>query len=118
MVEEKRKHNRVHSLNILSYICLDENNNRTGEGMGRTLDISLGGILIETHSRIEAKYVLLLAVGFEDEVVDIRCEVVFSRQGSSGLFESGVRFLETDGKITQIIKDLVDKFKEAKKTTS
>jgi hypothetical protein len=78
--------------------------------MGRTLDISLGGILIETHVRIESKYILLMAVGFEDELIDIKGEVVYCREGAPGMFESGVRFLETDERMNKIIEALVTTF--------
>jgi hypothetical protein len=46
--ENKRKHERIQSLN-LSYICLDEDANIIKQGMGRTLNISESGILLETH---------------------------------------------------------------------
>ncbi len=112
MVEEKRKHPRVSTLNLFSYVCLDEKGNRIGEGMGRTLDISQGGLLIETRDKIEAKYIVLLAVSFEDELIDIKCEVVYSRRAESTMFESGVRFLESNERMQQIIQKLVRSFKK------
>jgi hypothetical protein len=114
MVTEKRKHQRIQSLNLLSYVCLDEDGNPHEQGMGRTLDISQGGILMETHVRIESKYILLLAVGFEDELADIKSEVVYCREGAPGMFESGVRYLETDERVDQIIEELVTVFKQEK----
>lgn len=114
MAIEKRKHQRVSSLNLLSYVCLDEDNNHLEQGMGRTLDISQGGILIETHLRIEAKYILLLSVGFEDELVDIKGEVIYCRQEDDGMFQSGVRFLEADKRVQEIIEELVTVFDQEK----
>ena len=112
MVTEKRKHQRIRTLNLLSYVCLDENSNHLEQGMGRTLDISQGGILMETHVQIESKYILLMSVGFEDELIDIKGEVVYCREGTSGMFESGVRFLETDEQMNQIIEKLVRIFNQ------
>ena len=114
MVTEKRKHQRISSLNLLSYVCLDEDGNHHEQGMGRTLDISQGGILMETHVRIESKYILLMAVGFEDELADIKSEVVYCREGAPGMFESGVRYLETGEKVNQIIEELVTVFNQGK----
>ena len=51
---EKRKHPRVNALN-LSYICLDEDQQVIKQGMGRTLNVSESGILLETHFPIEAR---------------------------------------------------------------
>ena len=112
MVDEKRKHPRVSTLNLFSYVCLDENDNTVGEGMGRTLDISQGGLLIETRDKIEAKYIMLLAVGFENELIDIKCEVVYSRRSESTMFESGVRFLESNDRMRNIIEELTKSFKK------
>ncbi len=114
MVTEKRKHQRIDTLNLLSYVCLDENNQRLEEGMGRTLDISQGGILMETHVRIESKYIILMAVGFEDELIDIKGEVVYCREGASKMYESGVSFLEVDEKVNHIVKELVEVFNQDK----
>jgi len=114
MVTERRKHQRLSALNLLSYVCLDKAGSQLEQGMGRTLDISQGGILIETHIRVESKYVLLMSLGVEEELVDIKCEVVYSREGQSGMFESGVRFLETDEKINQTVDNLVKVFNQKK----
>jgi hypothetical protein len=51
-----------------------------------------------------------MAVGFEDELIDIKGEVVYCREGMSGMFESGVRFLETDERMNKIIEALVASF--------
>ncbi|RLC31977.1 MAG: hypothetical protein DRH37_01750 [Deltaproteobacteria bacterium] len=114
MPTEKRKHQRVSTLNLLSYVCVDEQGNPLEQGMGRTLDISEGGILMETHVRIESKYIVLMAVGIEDELIDIKGEVVYSRKAKSGMFESGVRFLEKNEKMIQIVRDLVKTFNQEK----
>ncbi len=114
MVTEKREHERISTLNLLSYSCLDENSNHLDQGMGRTLDISQGGILMETHIRVECKYIVFMAMGFEEELIDIKGEVVYCREGVPGMFESGVRFLETNEKMNQIIKELVRVFEEEK----
>ncbi len=114
MAKEKRKHQRVDSLNLLYYVCLDEDGNQLEQGMGRTLDISQGGLLLETHVRIESKYILLMEVGFEDVLVDIKGEVVYSREGESGKFQSGIRFIQTDEKIIKIVEELVRAFNEKK----
>ena len=115
MVTEKRKHNRISTLNLLSYVCLDEDGKHLEQGMGRTLDISQGGILMETHIQIKSKYILLMSLGFEDELIDIKGEVVYCREGASGMFESGVRFLETNERVSQIVEELIRTFNLEKK---
>lgn len=114
MVTEKRKHQRISTLNLLYYVCLDENGHHLEQGMGKTLDISHGGILMETHIRIEAKYIMLLALGFEEELVDIKGKVIYSRKNESGMYESGVSFIETNENITRIVDALIKTFNQQK----
>jgi len=112
MVTEKRKHQRVSTLNLLHYVCLDENDSHLEQGMGKTLDISQGGLLMETHIQIEAPYIMLLALGFEEELVDIKGEIAYSRKNESDMYESGVKFLETNEKISRIVDDLIRDFNQ------
>ena len=69
--ENKRKHPRIPSLN-LSYICLDENNNIVKQGMGRTLNISESGILLETHFPIESEYLVLMTIALKEDLLEIK----------------------------------------------
>ena len=94
--EEKRKHSRIDSLNLLNYIYFDENQDETTQGMGRTLNISESGILLETHNRIDTQHILSLTIGFEEDVVDIKGKVIYSKKRAGGVFESGIEFLDMD----------------------
>ena len=114
MVTEKRMHERISTLNLLYFVCLDEDGNHLDQGMGKTLDISQGGILIETHIAIEAKYILLLALSFEEDLIDIKGEVAYSRKADSGMYESGIKFLEINEDISRIIDGLIKSFDREK----
>jgi len=46
---ERRRYIRPESLNLLDYIVVDEQGVQSEYSMGRTLNISIGGILMETH---------------------------------------------------------------------
>ena len=110
MVTNKRKHQRVSTLNLLHYVCLDADGSHLEQGMGKTLDISQGGLLMETHIRIDAQYIMFLAVGFKEELVDIKGEVAYSRKDESDMYQSGIKFLETNEKITRIVDELIEDF--------
>jgi len=93
--EEKRRHERIRSLN-LSYICLDENRNIIKQAMGRTLNISESGILLETHFPVDPSHTLQLTIGLEEELLDIKGRPVHITPKSDGKYEIGVQFLEFD----------------------
>jgi hypothetical protein len=108
--KEQRKHKRVGSLNLLNYVRLDENDHEEAQGMGRTLNVSESGILLETHIPIEQKTFVLLTIGLEEELVDIKGEVAHSRPGKEGKFEAGIRFLDIDDSAHQVLKKYIDAF--------
>jgi len=104
---EKRKHRRVNALN-LSYICLDEDQQVIKQGMGRTLNVSESGILLETHFPIEATHTVVLSIGFKDRLVDIKGRPAHIRSTGPGVYEIGVEFNDMDEKARHTVKDYLD----------
>ena len=111
-ITEKRKHPRVKTNNLVSYVCIDDSGNEIDEGMGRAIDISIGGILIETHDPIESQDILLMAIGIKDELIDIKGKVVYCRAEDSGMFRTGIQFLETNEKIRLFVMSLIKTYSQ------
>jgi len=109
--KEKRKHARIHSLN-LSYVCLDENNEIIKQGMGRTLNVSESGILLETHFPIDKTCIVSLTLGLKEDLIDIKGRPVHSSTNAEGKHEVGIEFLEPDGKTRKALKNFINKFKK------
>jgi len=106
-MNEKRKHPRVDALN-LSYICLDEDQHVIKQGMGRTLNVSEAGILLETHFPIEAKHTVILSVGFKERLVDIKGRPAHIRSKGAGVYEIGVEFTDLDETARHALKEYLD----------
>ena len=104
--ENKRKHERIQSLN-LSYICLDEDANIIKQGMGRTLNISESGILLETHFPIEPTHVVQLTISLEEDLLDLKGKPVHVRSCDEGKYEVGIQFVELDQNATDLLKKFV-----------
>jgi hypothetical protein len=81
---EKREKPRTDTHNLISYVYFDENNNPLGQGMGRTMNISEGGILLETHAFIDPQYILSFTISLEDEMMDVRGRVPITRSVTMG----------------------------------
>jgi hypothetical protein len=101
--EEKRKHQRIDSLN-LSYICLDEDQHVVKQGMGRTLNLSESGILLETYFPIGAEHTVILSIGLEESLLDVKGRPVYTRPKEQGMYEVGIEFLDPDENILQTIR--------------
>jgi hypothetical protein len=106
--ENKRKHQRIPSLN-LSYICLDEKNNIVKQGMGRTLNISESGILLETHFPIEPKYLVLMTIALKEDLLEIKGKPIHSRSNETGEFEIGIEFLEPNQDSIRLLENFINK---------
>jgi c-di-GMP-binding flagellar brake protein YcgR len=114
--EDKRTHPRIDALNLIAYTCSDENGQITVQGMGRTLNISEGGILLETHVQIDSQSDILLTIGLEDDLVEVKGKVVTSAPGKEDKFESGIHFKEIGETELTILKLYIIAFKDFKST--
>jgi hypothetical protein len=94
--DEKRIDTRTESSNLLSYVCLDDNNHELMQGMGRTLNVSEGGISLETHVPIDPHHIVSLTIALENDLMDFKGKIAHSRKREDGKFESGIDFIEMD----------------------
>ena len=115
--DEKRIDQRVESANLLSYTCLDENNYEMMQGMGRTLNVSEGGILLETHVAVSPQYIVSLTIALEDELMDFKGKVAHSKKREDGKFESGIEFIEMDEEKQVFFKQYIVMFRRQQNIT-
>jgi hypothetical protein len=111
MSDEKRKSIRYDSLN-LSYVCEDENGNILHESMGRTLNISESGILLETSDQNTTGNNIALQIALEDDLINIRGKVIHCNPGAQGLFKTGIQFTEVDEASVASLKRYIALFEE------
>ena len=104
---EKRKNPRIDTLNLF-YICLDEDHQVVKQGMGRTLNVSESGILLETYFPIEAAHTVVLSIGFKDWLVDVKGRPAHIRSTGPDVYEIGVEFLDLDETARHAVKDYLD----------
>ncbi len=107
MTADKRRTPRVDSPNLLTYVCLDERNTMVSQGMGRTLNVSEGGILLETHVPIDPQHLILLDIALEDDLMQFKGRIAHTRKREDGRIESGVAFIDLDEKKTQFLRQYV-----------
>ncbi len=100
-IVEKRNHSRYQSVN-LSYVCLDEEKQIIKQSMGRTLNISETGLLLETHFFIGDTNTVRLTIGHQNETVEIEGRVIYSKPLDNGKYGTGIVFSET-GKQSQSV---------------
>jgi len=67
-----RKHPRVKTRNLIAYLTFDEHDKVVSQGLSKALDISRGGILLETPDPIELGTISLLAVDLDTKFIEIK----------------------------------------------
>jgi hypothetical protein len=89
---DRRKFPRMKICNPISYDCVDKEGILLDQNMGIALDISQNGILLETAKIIDSKYIFLLFVDLEDNLIKIVGRVIFSVKKKDGKFKTGINF--------------------------
>lgn len=106
---DKRKHARYDTLNLF-YITVLEGETVVHQGMGRTLNVSESGILLETRFPVKADSQVALSIGFEEEILEIQGQAVYCKPGGDGIHETGVSFASLDGPTRSILLNYIKAF--------
>ena len=110
--KERRKHQRIDSLNLLSYLVIDQKGQVVTQGVGRTLNVSEGGILLETHIPLKPEHRVSLFVALEDDLVDVNGEIVYSTVSEEGKYNTGIAFENPDATSRGILERFIKAFQE------
>ena len=78
--------------------------------MGRTLNVSESGIRLETHTPIEPKTMVSLAIGIADDLVELTGQVVYLKERAGGFFEAGINFCTYNDEELSILKKFIAAF--------
>jgi c-di-GMP-binding flagellar brake protein YcgR len=108
--KERRKHPRVEISNLIAYICKDDVGNTIKEGSGKAINISQGGILIETGDPLEWQDILHLTIDIEDAWVGIKGKVIYCNTDDFEKYRTGIQFLETNDKIQTFVMNLLETY--------
>ncbi len=111
--KERRKDERFDSLNLI-YVCIDDHGTIVQKSMGRTLNVSESGICLETHFEIETNHLLDVTIAIEDDLVDIKGTIAFSRPGKEKKFETGIEFVEVDPHSRVVLHKFIELFNSLK----
>jgi len=110
---DKRINNRVSSINLISFVCMDENDKIVENGMGRTLNVSESGIMLETHNNIDQNLNILLSIGLEENLIDIKGKIVHSKLIDKDKYNIGIQFIELDDTSRLQMSNFVEAFKSS-----
>jgi c-di-GMP-binding flagellar brake protein YcgR len=112
---EKRRHPRIQTSNVLEYVLLDENLQPLDQGIGRTLDLSRSGALLETQKPLQGAYIILITVDLEGKKQQVRGRVANTRKPDrSGFYLTGVEFIGEEDEQRNAIVNFVKAYHRRK----
>jgi len=104
---EKRKHPRVKIHNLISYVCLDEDGKPIKNLMGTALDVSQGGLLLETTHQIEPGDVILITTDDQDRLIEINGKATYCREIGGGKFYVGISLQGSHNENIQFVRSMI-----------
>lgn len=107
---DRRKHQRLKTRNLISHVSYDLTGRLLSQGLSKALDISEGGILLETPEPIESGLLSLMATDVENNLIEIEGNLAYCKESSSGRYLSGISFFGTDEEVETFVTKLINEY--------
>ena len=111
---DRRKCPRVNTTNLISHVTIDEMGRWIFQGMSRALDISRGGILLETAQRITPGCLSMMTVDMDNNLIEIKGELIHCSKSGPSTYHSGIKFISTDELITKFVTQMIKVYNHRK----
>ena len=106
----RRKTPRVKTQNLISYFTYNENGRLISQGLGIAVDISKGGILLETPYSMEPGSLVLNATDRNKNSIEVKGKLRYSKATSIGTWLCGIEFIGIDERIRDFITRLIKEY--------
>ena len=109
---EKRRYPRLDSAQLISYTRLDDADNPIEMGMCKTLDLSHGGVTIQSHRSFPVDTGLEMVIALEERLIKPKGKVVHVRELGKDLYDVGVCFTQIDDADRGVMDEFFRKISE------
>lgn len=113
---DRRKDPRIKTRNLIAHLSFDDDGMTISQGLGRALDISKGGMLLETPLPIPAARLSLMAVDKDNILFEIEAELAYCKKSAPELYQSGIRFIGTEEQVISYVARLIKGYNYRKQT--
>jgi hypothetical protein len=111
-MKERRQQQRFETRNLVYYVVKNDGS-EVSQDMGRTLDASEKGLLIETRIPLVTGLQLKMDIALADSIIELTGEVVHSHADGSGMHFSGIEFGSMDDETRTRLKEYLRDFEPA-----
>lgn len=97
--QEKRQYPRIETSNLVSYVLYNDKGTKVDSEKGHTLNLSQGGVLLETDKALEGIFIILMTIDIEGKKIKIKGKVAHTRNdAATSHYLSGIKFTGPEDK--------------------
>jgi len=104
---ERRKHTRIKISNYIMQESIDKEGQIVSSSMGKALNVSRSGIMLETAHPIEAENVSLTTVDLDNNLMEMKGRLIYCRKIDSGMYQSGIKFIGSEDETAKFAVKLI-----------
>lgn len=110
----RRKHVRVETNNLISHESIGKDGRVISRSMGKALNVSRSGILLETPYPIMAEGISLVTVDLDDQLIEMKGRPIYCRETYTGMYQTGISFIGTEEETAKFAVKLIKLFHHRK----
>lgn len=104
---DRRKHARIETRNLVSHDSISKKGQVVSRNMGKALNVSRSGILLETAHPIEEEHVYLMTVDLDNNMIELKGRIVYCRKAQSGMYHAGIEFTGSEQETARFAVKLI-----------
>ncbi|MHA2172383.1 MAG: PilZ domain-containing protein [Candidatus Kariarchaeaceae archaeon] len=104
---DRRKHTRVETRNLIPHKSISKEGRIVSRSIGKSLNVSRSGILLETENPILEEYVLIMAVDLDNNLIELKGRLIYCRETPSGMYQAGIKFIGSEDEKAMFAVNLI-----------
>lgn len=111
MENERRNKERTQAINLLDYQVIDRQGQAGAYSLGRTLNISDDGMLMEPQTKMELGELVLITLDLGEKLVQISGKIIHASGNKGGAYRAGIKFFNISDDERLAINNYISIFK-------
>ena len=101
--KERRRHPRVQSLYLVSYVSKEGEVQKSGISMARTVNVSQVGVGVEVYEPIEVDTLMEMEIAVKETIFSVRGKVIHAQRKPDGHWVIGIAFDEVQEELIKAL---------------
>lgn len=104
---ERRKQPRTTIECQVYFICVSEDGRQTAEDIGVAVDVSAGGMKLESTTPINTMEIRIIASAADNQQIEVRGGVIYSMQVGGDRYHTGIFFPSDSEEAARFVEQLM-----------